>query len=98
MVIYRTAYCLSSGLARARRLAGLCQVRRADVIRTSSSGLAEELGREIAFHPVGENGDDMGLGPKACSGHDGGPVIKPRAGPDGEALANQGPGHLECLI
>jgi CDP-alcohol phosphatidyltransferase len=40
-----------------------------------SSHLAEQLGREIPLHPVGEHGNDMGLGPQAFGGDHGGAEV-----------------------
>ena len=62
------------------------------------SVFGEQLGRKVALHPVGENRDDVGLGPEAGSGHDGGPVIQARAGADRETFADQGTRNLDGLV
>ena len=64
----------------------------------SGSLLPKQLGREIALHPVGEDSNDVDLGPQTFGGHHGRAEIQARAGPDGEALANQGSRDLERLV
>jgi hypothetical protein len=59
---------------------------------------AEELGREVAFHAIGEDCDDLGVGAEPLRGDHGGPVIEARAGSDREPLADQATGSREGLV
>jgi hypothetical protein len=59
---------------------------------------AEQLGREVAFHAIGEHRDDVGVGAEPLRGHHGGPVVEARAGSDREPRADQAPGRLEGFV
>jgi hypothetical protein len=67
---------------------------------TSGPGsiLGEQLGRAVAFHSIGKDGDDAGFGAEAVGGHQGGAAVEPRAGTDGEPFANQAAGHVGVPI
>ena len=83
---------------RIRRQHRVRQTGRAGAFRIDISvRTAEQLGREVALHPVGEDGDDMGVGPRRSAAIRAARKLRPELGRR-ETLANQARGRPRGLV